>query len=322
MLIEVGAPCCLPLGLIRFPDKTALLGIILQHPPVDVFAEAAAHFGVTGPRADLGYEQARRFLSHHRLEPRAEVEIELAIPAFMGLGSEAMLGLSLARALAWVYGLPTHDTPALAHAVGLEPEHGLELWGFDRGGLLLVAADHGAALETPPLRRAPIAHLDHEEAWSFVFHLPRVPLGTPATLEADRRARLLRSAPHLSVETSHLLEAGLWPALEQNDLAAFARALMAIQQLNYEALAEAGTPHAVTGEAQAVLDVMRDHGALAWGQCLGGLGLYGLVKGASASIELRHHLSRHVGIYGGVVMATITDNDGARHTLRETRPVG
>jgi len=322
MLIEVGAPCSLPLGLVRTQGgRTHLLGVTLQHPLTDVFAEASPQFSVTGPMAHKGYVQAQRFLAHHRLEPLVDVEIELTIPDMIGLGAETMLGLSIARALAWVHNLPFADTLALARAMGLGPEHALEVWGFDRGGLLLVDAErHTASAEIPPPVRRPITHSD-QDAWAFVFRLPKIPAGTPETLEADRRAALLNAAPHLSAETGRLLEEELWPALEQDDLAAFARALMAIQQLNRQALADADAPLSFTQDEQAVLDLLRDRGAVAWGRSPTGLALYGLIKGASASVALRHHLSQHVGIYGGVVMATITDNDGARHTIREMRPI-
>ncbi len=323
MLIEVSSPCCLPLGLIRTrEDQTGVLGVTLQHPPTDVFAEASTEFSVTGPMAHKGHAQARRFFAHHRREPRANVEIELAIPDMMGLGAETMLGLSVARALAWVCGLPTEDVSALARAVGLGPEHALAVWGFDRGGFLLVAAGRGDASGAipPPLRRHPIAHSD-QEAWAFVFLLPKVPLGTPETLEADRLAALLNAAPRLSAETGRLFDEALWPSLERDDLDAFAHALMAIQQLNREALADAGAPLSFTREEQVIFALFRDRGAAAWGRSPTGLALYALIQGASASVALRHHLSQHVGIYGGVVMAAIADNTGARHTVRETRPI-
>lgn len=318
MLIEVGSPCCLPLGLIRTREgATRLLGVTLQHPPTDVFAEAASQFSVTGPVAHKGREAAVRFLAHHSLPQQANVEIELAIPDMMGLGAQTLLGLSTARALAWLHGLPTDDALALARAIGLGPQHALELWSFQQGGLLLVETQH---LSASP-RRHPLAHED-KAAWGFVFLLPRTPPETPETLEADHLQRLLNAAPRVSVETEHILDEELWPALDKDDLPAFAHAVMTIQHLNHRAWVEAGMTFPLTKGEQAVLDLFRDQGALAWGRSLTGLALYGLVKGASASIEIRHHLSQHVGIYGGRVMATITDNVGARQVLHERRPAG
>ena len=316
MLIEVGSPASLPLGFLRTSaNATRLLGLTVQHPPVDVFAEAAPQLSVTGALAHKGYVYAQRFLEHHGLPQRGNVEIELSIPDMMGLGAEAMLGLSIARTLAWVNGLPVDDAHALARAIGLGPEHALETWGFRQGGLLLADADD---LNASP-RRLPIAH-DDQRAWSFVFILPRVAPDASEVLEAEQRRCVLEAARRASVETETLVERELWPAAERDDLPAFARALMALQQLNRQALADAGTPVRFTPDEQAVLDLFRDQGALAWGRSLTGMALYAVVEGAPASIDLRRHLSRLVGIHGGWVMATITDNAGARQALHEVRP--
>jgi hypothetical protein len=59
---------------------------------------------VSGARADLARRQAEHFFRHHHLPAQAEIEIELAIPQYMGLGSAAMLGLTVARALATLHG--------------------------------------------------------------------------------------------------------------------------------------------------------------------------------------------------------------------------
>jgi predicted sugar kinase len=320
MFIEIGSPASLPFGLVRLEGEIGpqicLLGVTLQHPPVNLSVQT--HPGglqVSGARADLGYAQAARFLNHHNLPQRAEVEIELAIPSLVGLGSEAMLGLSLAQALAWLNNLPLDDTPALAHAVGLPPQDALEVWGYDRGGLLLVEVGQRENF-LPPLQRYEIAHSE-QEAWAFVLVLPRVPDDTPETLEADRLKALLEAAPYLSADTGRIVAAELEPALAHNDLTAFGRSLMALQALNDEALARAGVPPAYTSEEQAVLDIICEHGAVAWGRSATGLALYGLVKGARASIDLRHKLRHHLGFFGGRAMATITANTGASYVIKD-----
>lgn len=319
MFIEINSPASLPLGLVRLDSetgpKTCLLGVTLQHPPVNLFVQA--HPGglqVSGARADVAYTQAARFLSHQNLPQRAEVQIELAIPSLVGLGSEAMLGLSQAQALAWLHHLPLDNTPVLAQAVGLRSQDALEVWGYDRGGLLLVEVGAGETF-APPIRRYQIAHSE-QEAWAFVLVLPRVPADTPDTLEADRLRALLDAAPHLSAGTGRLV-AELEPALANNDLAAFGRSLMAIQALNDEALAEAGVPPTFSPDEQAVLDIICQHGAVAWGRSATGLTLYGLVKGARASIDLRHKLRQHLGIFGGRPMAAITANTGASYVVKD-----
>ncbi len=318
MLIEIGAPACLPLGLVQVDNKACLLGLVLQHPPVHLSAQAYAGFMVTGARADIGHEYATRFLDYHQLEHRANVEIELAIPAFVGLGSEAILGLSVARALSHLYDLPSEkrDTLALAQALDLGPQHALEVWGFDQGGLLLVDTRPSSGNMPELVRRQEIAHPD-KQAWAFVFYLPRVPKDTPERLEAERLATLLQAAPHLSSESGHLVTEKLYPAVENDDLPGFSQALTRLQQLNQDALASGGAPQSFTQDEQAVLSVMRENGALACGRSATGLALYALVKGASATVALRHKLRDHIGYYGGIAMATVTDNEGVRHVAKD-----
>ena len=318
MLIEVGSPCSLPLGIVRTPTgQTQLLGVTLQHPPTDVFAEAATTLSVTGPAAHLGRRAAERFLAHHQLPPQANVEIELATATMVGLSSEPMLGLSIARALAWVHGLPTDDALALAEAIALGPEHALEIFGFQQGGLLLADTDH---LNTLPRRHA-IAH-DDKSAWGFVLLLSPVAPGTPETIEQTHLKMVLEASPLISPETERIVNEEVWPALDNDNLRMFGQALLALQNVNQAGLAAAGSPLRFTPEEQAVLDLFRDQGAFAWGRSLTGSALFGLVQGANHSVEVRRHLSKLVGIYGGRVMATITDNIGARHILREQRPIG
>jgi len=156
------------------------------------------------------------------------------------------------------------------------------------------------------LRRHAIAHQGEANDWVFVFVLPRPPGGTPATLEADRRAALRAAARHLGAETSSIIRADLWPAVERDDIDAFAQALAHMQTLNQAAL---------TPQEQTILDHMRDAGALTTGRTLAGLGLYGLIKGGGPSRELRRALTERLGYFGGTVMASICDNNGARQQI-------
>jgi predicted sugar kinase len=246
-----------------------------------------------------------------------------------------MLGLGLARALAWTNDLP-HDNPAaLARAMGLGPEQALALWSYARGGVLLVEAgphppeplppsnasrttgEGGKGADTPALlRRAELAH-DERQSWVFVFYLPDTPEGTPPALGAARRAALFAAAPHLSAESGTVVDERLWPALERDDIAGFGQALMALQDLNQQALAAAGLAEPPSDETRGLFELLRANGALAWGQAPAGLAVYGLVRGASASRDLRKALTSRVGIFAGTIMAGITDNQGARHTLKD-----
>jgi beta-RFAP synthase len=324
LLIEIGAPASLPLGLVQIEHnhahKTCLLGFTLQHPPVQLSARKHKRLSINGARANKGYEQAFRFLEYHNLQHQAEVEIELSIPAFVGLGSDAMLGLSIAQALSWLHGLPLDNSIKLAQAIGLSPNQALEVWGYDQGGLLLVDTQTQSGTHPEILQRQEIAHKERK-AWAFVFYFPRISGKTPAAYEAENMAKHLSAAPHLSSESGRLVMQDLLPAVNNDDITAFGRALNGLQEVNRAALQSAGTPLETTTDQRSVLDLMKANGALAWGQSLSGLCLYALVEGGDASRALRMKLQDHIGYYGGRVMATITDNSGARYLIKDENGV-
>jgi predicted sugar kinase len=309
MHIELTSPACLLLGLVQRDGQFCQLGITLQFPQIQLLARDSPALAVSGARADLARRQAEHFFQYHHLPPQADIEIELAIPQFMGLGSAAMLGLSIARALSTLHALPADDVAGLARAVGLAGDEALEMHAFAQGGLLLVG-ENGALL-----RRHAIAHQGEADDWVFVFVLPRPPGATPATLEIDRRAALRAAARHLGAETSSIITADLLPAVERDDIESFAQALARIQALNQAALAGAGQPATLTPQEQAILDIMGDAGALTAGRTLAGLGLYGLIKGGGPSRALRRTLTERLGYFGGTVMASIGDNNGAHQQI-------
>lgn len=319
MLLEIGAPASLPLAAIRFESgAAALLGVTLQHPPLNLAARPGEVLSLEGARAEFGYPFARRFLAHHRLPERGLLEIELAIPSHMGLGSDAVLALGVAEALAWLHDRPRDDPALLGAAAGLGPEWAFETHAYAQGGVLLVEASGSAAPAV--LRRRTLAHRD-DSAWVFVLYLPRVPAGAPDRLEPDRRAVLLSALPHLSPDTGRLLETVLWPALEADDVDAFGRALRELQALNAQALAAAGLSQPLPGDLQALLDLCAAEGAAAWGRSLGGFALFALIRGKSPAVALRQKLVARVGYHGGTVMTAICDNQGARRAVHAAPPI-
>jgi predicted sugar kinase len=309
MQIELASPACFFLGLALVEGRLCQVGIALQHPPIQLLARPAPELMVTGGRADLAARQATRFYEHYSADPKgeglyADIELELAIPSLMGLGSEGMLGMSVAQALAQLHDLPKTDPAALAQAVGLGDEEALEVHAFARGGLLAVDQDGGLR------KHLAIAHSGQNDDWVFVFVLPRPPSGAADTFESERRRELRRAMGPF--EEAQQATGALWLAAERGDIAAFGLALMELGELNRAALARAGQDIKLTAEASAILDDMHAGGAVAWGRAPSGFGLYGLVKGADASRDLRRGLSQRLGFFGGTIMATICDNQGAR----------
>jgi len=310
MIVEIGAPSVLSFGLIKAHTAAGprILQLVLsiQHPPVHLSMAKRDGLSVTGPRAHVADGYARRFLSHHGITSGAIIEIELAIPSLVGLRSDAMLGLSVARGLANLYGLEVAAL-ALARAIGLDDAQAGGIWAFEKGGLLLLDTHSGFMDETCISVRLEIAHPE-KDAWAFILYFPYPPENTPEEYEA------------LTLQT--LLDSGRDERLPEVDMDVFVRAvredrfedfaaiLMDIQQANQVRLAETA-PFEPPAGREALFRIMEAGGAVAWGQTPGGFSFWGLVKGGNASRRIRKALQDHVGFFGGRVMATILDNRGA-----------
>jgi len=292
MRIQVASPCYLQLGFARAVDGTlGELGIALQHPPIHLAAQPAEQLLVSGARADVAYRAAARYLAQLGAPAGSQVEIELAIPAFMGLGSDGMLCISVEQALRHM--LRATEAPAV------DPFY----WAFERGGLALVGP------QGELIRRAAIEHADEEDDWVFVLVLPHAPDDVAEDDESQRRRALRDAAGRLS---SSVTADALFAAVERDDFDAFAGALTAIHAANEAALSADGRPAALGEEERDILACMRAGGAAFAGRALTGLGLLGLIKGGPASRALRQALVRRLGYFGPSVMASICDNRGAR----------
>lgn len=293
MRVEVLSPCCLHLGFVRGPDGSACeLVIALQHPPIQLMAQPAQQLFVSGARVGVAHRAAENYFARAGRAPHGQIEIELAIPAFMGLGADEMLYVSVAHALQRISG--TAALPLARSAFHL---------AFERGGLLLVD-EHGELL-----RRAAIAHVDEADDWVFVLVLPQTPDDVVDDFEMRCHATLRDASAYLD---PFCTADALFDAATRDDFGAFCIALAAIHAANQAALIAGGYVAELNDQERDVIARMRAGGARFAGRALAGLGLIGLIQGGPASRVLRRSLVQHLGYFGPRVMATICDNYGAK----------
>jgi predicted sugar kinase len=285
MKMQMTSPASLTLAAARVDGRICELALTLRYPPIQLVATPAPRLTVSGARADLAYRQA------HALGLAAEIEIELAIAANMGLGSDAMLGACMRR-------LAT-ALNALAPSMGPSPsDHALA-----QGGLLLVD-DAGGVRE-----RAEIAHSDESDDWVIVLVLPREPDDLPEDYEVNAHAALLSAARDDATIVRDF--ARVFDAIRRDDFAAFAQAVADAHAANEAALAAAGALRPLDAAERNILAYLRSNGGVACARTLTGLGLYGLIRGGGPSRVLRKALTTHFGYFGPLVMASICDNQGA-----------
>ena len=322
MYLSLGVPAVLPLGLITVKAeeerKICLMGVTLQHPPTQIFAFRTDGFALTGARAQDALPYAESFMSHHRTHPSVTLELEQATLKFMGLGANPLIALGVGRALAWASDLEGTDSLALARALDIQASHALELWAFDRGGLLWVETPSAAEGMPQVHQRHAIEHAAKREDWVFVFHFPPVPFSTPSQLGIQRRRNLLQVVPHLDLSALDEASAAVQSGIEEDQLDLFADALKDVIAINRAALKAGGRPYPQASEEdREVLRLMKEEGAVLADRTPMGLGRFALIEGAEPSLRMRTRMRAVLGYARGTITATITDNEGARQVVRD-----
>ena len=314
--IEMATPAVLPLAFAKMAidgvEKPVMLGVTVQHPPTQIFVQESSELSAYGPRAHVLSDYATTWLKNNDGATSAEFRIESTVPSLVGFSSDAVLALSTAKALAWVNQQNHEDLKANTSSVGLTADDALTAHGFANGGILLVEMEASASGELPEmLRRHEIKHKENR-AWAFVYHYPRVPEGLSESYEADRYAMVKQAAALISAESGALITDKIWPAIENDDINAFAEGLKELKAMNESALALVDGWSAISAEAiTKAIRVMDENDSLFTSEALTGLSVFSLVHGSGPSQRMRKDLLKQLGYFAGQYAATITDNRGA-----------
>ncbi len=313
MYINISVPATLPLALVKLEeggrDRLCLLAAALSHPPIQLSAQVAQSFTITGPRADIAGLYARHLYELAKPEQLIEIEINHAIPVAMGLGSGTLMGLSMAWALSHFNWPAATDVLSLHGQLGDET-NGLGLWASQYGGLMLLDLTDPTA---PPLYRAEPDTTD-KDAWGIVYVIPRLPdtldEDEMELLEGERFDRLAEAADALDSSSGFLFTKTIWPGVEANDLDAFCAGLAELQHLTAAAMTSVGIPALQTEKELAILEQMQASGGGACSQSLTGHALYAFARGAKATIDMRVDLRMVVSHVDGQMNAAHIDDKG------------
>jgi len=257
------------------------IGAAAPEPTLLVSASPATSIAVEGADADRAGAFARAFLAHHHLAGGARVTIHRALPAHAGLGSGTQLALAVARALAELYGVET--TPSgLARAVGRAQRSAIGTWTFAGGGLVVEGGRRAHDAGVAPL----IARLPFPSAWRSVVAVPRREPAISGADEAEALAKLPPPPDREVEQIAHLVLMGLLPALVDADLAAFGRALTAIQATTGRWFAPVQGGAFAPGPSEDLVRRMVERGAPGVGQSSWGPAVYGIVEGQDAAARL------------------------------------
>jgi beta-ribofuranosylaminobenzene 5'-phosphate synthase len=270
------------------------IGAAAPAPTLLLSADRAETIVVDGDDAERAGGFARAFLAHHSVRSGAHVAIHRALPSHAGLGSGTQLALAVARALAELYGLESNAS-ALAAAVGRGQRSAIGTWTFDGGGLVVEGGRRRGTGGVAPL----IARLPFPSTWRCIVAVPR---SAPAISGADEAAAFATLPPPADGDVehvAHLVLMALLPALADADLAAFGRALTAIQTTTGKWFAPVQGGAFAPGPSEDLVRRMAEWGASGVGQSSWGPTVFGIVNGSDDGARLADRVRGALDQCGG-----------------------
>jgi beta-RFAP synthase len=304
--VTVEAPARLHFGILdlrgHLGRRFGGIGAAVPSPSLRLEATPEEELTVEGPDAGRALAFAERYRSAAGLERGAHLKVIRAIPPHVGLGSGTQLALTVARALAELYGKPA-EPMLLARQVGRGLRSAIGTWTFALGGFVLEGGRRpGTDAVAPLLSRLPIPG-----AWRCVIAIPEGEAGLSGAAEVDAFQKLPPPAEREVEHVAHLVLMQLLPALADGDLAAFGAALTEVQRVTGGWFAQAqGGPFAA-GAAQELIDRMGTFGALGVGQSSWGPTVYGLVPDDDAADALSRRVRDYLGTRGQVLATGFAD---------------
>ena len=262
------------------------LGAAIPSPSLLLEASPAPEVSAAGLEADRVETFAHRFLAHHGLSGGARLTLHRAIPPHSGLGSGTQLGLSVARALAELYRLPT-DAPGLARAVSRGRRSAIGTWSFAYGGFIVEGGHRPQEGTVAPL----LGRYEVPESWRCVVAVPPGEPGLSGEAESAAFERLPAPPERDPERVAHLVLMQLLPSLVEGDLAGFGAALTTIQRLTGAWFAASQGGIFAPGLGPELIARMADWGAAGVGQSSWGPAVYGLVEGADRSRALAERVA-------------------------------
>jgi len=297
--VIVEAPARLHFGLLDLRGALGRRfgGVGAAAPGVSVrlTASRAGTVHAEGDDAGRAVESARRFIASYGIPGGARLRVERGIPAHAGLGSGTQLALSVARALAELYGIPV-GAGDLARAVGRARRSAVGTWTFAGGGFVLEGGRRPDDDNPAPL----LARLPFPPAWRCVVAVPDARPSVSGDAEAAAFAAL-PAPPEREVErVAHLVLMAMLPALADGDLPTFGRALTEVQEINGRWFSQVQGGTFAPGPSGDLVRRMHGWGAAGVGQSSWGPAVYGVVEDEAEGSWLAERVRDALGGIGRV----------------------
>ncbi len=292
--ISVSVPARLHLGFLDmhggFGRKFGSLGLSISPIETVLSAERAADIEVSGPSAERGRRYAERILSHFGIEGGVKVSIHSAVPEHIGLGSGTRLSLSIAVAIARLYGLSEQNPVRLAVILHRGARSGVGIGTFMWGGFV-IDGGRGERTEIPPI----ISRLPFPENWRMILILDDETEGINGAPEQHAFDTLAPMSESMSGLLSRLTLMQVLPAICENDCERFGMAITEIQNIMGDYFSPIQKQSYASAHLKSILDELTDTGATGVGQSSWGptgFAIFADEKVASAALRKVRHTWR------------------------------
>ncbi len=314
-MIEVVSPSRLHLTLIDLNAELGRVdggvGITLESPGLEISATESDTVEVFGD--SILVNKMRK--AADALLPAGKgikLHIKESLPDHVGLGSGTQAALSAAAAINKIYGLGK-SVRELAIAVGRGGTSGIGVAAFEKGGIILdgghkfkdkCAFSPSAASHVPP---GPVLFRRNFPDWPIVLAIPNTK-GAHDAEEVDIFKKYCPIPLAEVQEICHVILMQMLPALVEEDLESFGRAINHIQLTGFKKREVALQPRPVLD----IMEYMRDNGASGSGISSFGPVVYGIAGSSGEAKKLQKEAQRMLDdSLGGEVLLTKAKNRGA-----------
>ncbi|KXF77512.1 GHMP kinase [Paramesorhizobium deserti] len=225
--VSIKVPARLHLGFLDMPRKDGgrfgSIGLPLEDIATELTISRARETSVEGEERDRVTDHLIRLCEQLGLRGQHRIVIHRTIPRHAGLGSGTQIALAVAAALRTLHRLPL-DSRNDALLLGRGTRSGIGIAAFEKGGLIV---DAGRFHQSQP--PTVITHIPFPEDWRVILVLDERTQGIhgEAEIEAFRTLPAFPDASSAAICRQVLM--GVIPALIEQDIAAFGKAVEAVQ---------------------------------------------------------------------------------------------
>lgn len=228
---------------------------------------------------------AQQLMAKLNLQAALKLEVEQGLPEHAGLGSGTQLALAVGTAISRLFQLNL-TTQDIASLTGRGRRSGIGISAFDHGGLLIDGGRRlsaGTATSIPPL----LARYDFPEAWRILLVLDSEQAGMHGEHERVAFAQLPPFPENLAAQLCRHVLMQAMPAMLEQDLDAFGRAIQVLQSHVGDYFAPAQGGRYASNKVAAVLQHLASQGVACFGQSSWGpTGFAVLANSVSAEAHL------------------------------------